>query len=67
LDLILPVVKVPALVFHDRDDEMTPYISGVAVARAWPSAKLITTRGLGHRGTLKDPDVIRQTVEFIAS
>jgi pimeloyl-ACP methyl ester carboxylesterase len=66
LDLILPNVDIPALVFHDRDDEMTPYVSGVAVARAWPSAKLVTTHGLGHRGTLKDPEVIRRTVEFIA-
>jgi pimeloyl-ACP methyl ester carboxylesterase len=67
LDLILPNIDIPALVFHDRDDEMTPYVSGVAVARAWPSAKLVTTHGLGHRGTLKDPEVIRRTVEFIAS
>lgn len=67
LDLILANVDIPGLVFHDRDDEMIPYVSGVAVARAWPGARLVTTHGLGHRGTLKDPDVIRQAVEFITS
>lgn len=65
LDLILPKIKIPALIFHDRDDETTPYVSGVAVARAWPTARLVTTHGLGHRGALKDPEVIRQVVEFI--
>jgi pimeloyl-ACP methyl ester carboxylesterase len=67
LDLILPKIQIPALIFHDRDDETTPYISGVGVARAWPSARLVTTHGLGHRGALKDPDVIRQVVKFISA
>jgi pimeloyl-ACP methyl ester carboxylesterase len=66
LDLILPKVQIPALIFHDRDDETTPYISGVGVARAWPTARLVTTHGLGHRGALKNPDVIRQVVNFIS-
>jgi pimeloyl-ACP methyl ester carboxylesterase len=65
LDLVLPNISTPALVFHDREDETTPYISGVGVARAWPSARFVTTHGLGHRGALKDADVIRQVVEFI--
>jgi pimeloyl-ACP methyl ester carboxylesterase len=65
LDKVLPKIAVPALVFHDRDDETTPYISGVGVARTWPTAKLITTHGLGHRGALKDAAVIAQVVEFL--
>lgn len=65
LDRVLPKFSIPALIFHDRDDERTPYLSGVAVARAWKSARLITTHGLGHRGLLKDPEVIRQVVDFI--
>jgi pimeloyl-ACP methyl ester carboxylesterase len=67
LDIQLPKFDIPALVVHDREDETTPYLSGVAVARAWPSAKMITTRGLGHRGPLKDPDVIRQVVAFLSA
>jgi pimeloyl-ACP methyl ester carboxylesterase len=65
LDLQLPRFNLPGLVIHDRDDEVTPYISGAVVARAWKAAKLITTRGLGHRGVLRDADVIRQVVEFV--
>jgi pimeloyl-ACP methyl ester carboxylesterase len=66
LDLALPKFDTPALVIHDRDDETTPYVSGAAVARAWRSAKMVTTRGLGHRGVLKDEGVIAQVVSFIA-
>ncbi len=65
LDLQLPKFDIPALLFHDKQDEVTPYVSSVAVARAWKSAKLITTDGLGHRLILHDPDVIRKTVEFL--
>lgn len=67
LDLQLPKFQIPALVFHDRDDETTPYVSGVAVARAWPTAKFVTTHGLGHSGGLKDTAVIKQVVDFVAA
>lgn len=67
LDQVLPKIPIPGLIFHDREDERTPYLSGVAVARAWKSARLITTHGLGHRGLLRDADVIRQVVEFLKS
>jgi pimeloyl-ACP methyl ester carboxylesterase len=66
LDLQLPRFNLPGLVIHDRDDEVTPYISGAAVARAWKAAKLITTRGLGHRGVLRDEDVMRKVIDFLA-
>ncbi|KAA3646284.1 MAG: alpha/beta hydrolase [Chloroflexi bacterium] len=67
LDKQLPKFDIPALLFHDRKDEITPYISSVAIARAWPSAKLISTDGLGHRRILQDEEVIRQVVEFLVS
>lgn len=65
LDLQLPRFNLPGLVIHDRNDEVTPYISGAAIVRAWKAAKFITTRGLGHRGPLRDAEVIRQVVEFV--
>ncbi|MGH2582344.1 MAG: alpha/beta fold hydrolase [Anaerolineales bacterium] len=67
LDLQMPKMDIPALIFHDREDEVTPWVSGAALARTWPSAQLVTTHGLGHRGGLKNPEVIKQVVEFIAS
>ena len=56
----------PLLVIHDRSDETVPWANGVAIARAWPGARLIETEGLGHRGLLRDPAVISRVLEFIA-
>lgn len=66
LDLQLPKLGLPTLIFHDKKDEVTPYISSLALKRAYPAAELMTTEGLGHRRILRDPDVVRRAVEFIA-
>ena len=57
----------PVLVVHDRDDREVPYASADRIVRAWPSATLVATSGLGHRRLLRDPDVIRRVVAFAAS
>ncbi len=31
---------------------------------AWPGARLVTTRGLGHRGVVNAADVVREAVTF---
>lgn len=54
-----------ALIIHDQDDEDVPWQSGQAIADAYKNAKFIRTRGLGHRRIIRDPDVIKATVEFI--
>jgi pimeloyl-ACP methyl ester carboxylesterase len=59
-------LSAPALVIHDRDDPDVPYAHGEQIAGAWPGAVLMTTRGLGHRALLRDPEVIRRTVAFLA-
>ncbi|MGH6654329.1 MAG: alpha/beta hydrolase [Actinocrinis sp.] len=56
---------VPLLVVHDRDDKVIPYGQGRAIAKAWQGAELLTTRGLGHRGVLRDTEVIRSAVDFL--
>jgi hypothetical protein len=56
----------PALVVHDRDDREVPYASADRIVRAWPGATLVTTGGLGHRRLLRDADVIRRVVRFVA-
>jgi pimeloyl-ACP methyl ester carboxylesterase len=58
-------IYIPALMFHDKADNVTPIADSRAIARAWKSARLIETDGLGHRGALQSPDVHRQVVEFI--
>lgn len=57
--------SMPAtLVIHDRQDKEIPYAEGVWLDRAWPSARLISTDGLGHQRILADPTVIGHAVDF---
>ncbi len=60
-------LRVPGLVVHDRDDHIVPYQNGVAIQAAWPSAELMTTTGLDHRGLLGDPSVIKRVVGFVTA
>ena len=39
--------------------------AGLAVARAWPGARFLRTTGLGHNAILRDPGVVRDTIDFI--
>lgn len=62
---LAPRLRVPALVVHDREDPDVPYAHAQEIVRAWPDARLLTTTGLGHRAILRDPEVVRATVEFL--
>jgi len=55
----------PALVIHDHDDREVPFASGVALGRAWPGARMVRTRGLGHRAILRDAVVVQDALDFI--
>ena len=59
--------RAPALVVHDRDDREVAFAGGEALARAWSDARLVATRGLGHRAVLRDAGVVRDTIDFIAA
>ena len=58
-------VRAPALVIHDEDDTEVHPRAGLKLARAWPGARYLATRGLGHRGVLRDPTVVQDVVDFI--
>lgn len=58
-------MTVPALIVHDRGDEVVPFSEGAAIAASWPGARLLATSGLGHRGVLHDPGVVSQILEFV--
>ena len=58
--------KAPALVIHDEGDPDVPFESGLALARAWRDARMVRTRGLGHRAILRDPGVVRDALDFLA-
>ena len=58
-------LTTPALIVHDVDDADVPYGHGAEIAEAWPAAELVTTRGLGHRSILRDPEIVRRTIDFL--
>lgn len=57
---------VEALLFHDPKDREVPFDESVAIAQNWKHAKLIPVNHGGHRRILKNPDVVEETVKFIA-
>jgi pimeloyl-ACP methyl ester carboxylesterase len=59
-------VNARALVIHDREDSVVPWRHGERVARVWPGARLLVTKGLGHGRILRDEAVTRTAAEFIA-
>jgi pimeloyl-ACP methyl ester carboxylesterase len=62
---LAPRVKAPLLVLHDHDDREVPFEDGAEVADHWPGARLVATRGLGHRRILRAPAVITHVVEVV--
>jgi len=59
-------LKIPALLFHDCNDREIPLEESIAINQSWSGSQLITTSRLGHRRILRDKEVIRQAVNFIA-
>ncbi|HEX5855452.1 MAG TPA: alpha/beta fold hydrolase [Thermoanaerobaculia bacterium] len=55
------------LVYHDPKDTKVPFREGRAIAAAWPNARLVALRGVGHHRILRAPEVIAGTVEFLAA
>jgi pimeloyl-ACP methyl ester carboxylesterase len=70
-ELHLPTIArglgAAALVVHDRDDHDVPYGQAEEIAAAWPGARLMATKGLGHRAVLRDAGVVEATATFLAS
>ena len=60
-------INIPALMFHDQTDNVTPIEDSRAIARVWKSARLVETEGLGHRGALQSSVVHEQVVDFLKS
>jgi pimeloyl-ACP methyl ester carboxylesterase len=64
-EFLAPQINVPALMFHDTADNITPIEDSRAIARVWKSARLIETEGMGHRGALQSKDIHAQVVKFL--
>ncbi len=64
---LAPAMNARLLVVHDPDDAEVPFAHGSAIARAWPDGRLAPAPGLGHRGILRDAEVIEKVVRFVAA
>ena len=64
-----PMEAAPAelLVIHDRGDCRVPWREGAAITAAWPGARMITTRGLGHHKILRDATVASAAAAFLSA
>jgi len=62
---LVPRIQIPALMFHDVADNVTPVEDSRAVAGVWQHAQLIETEGLGHRGALQSKSIQEQVVKFL--
>ena len=62
---LAPQINIPALMFHDLTDNVTPIEDSRAIARIWKHAQLIETEGLGHRGALQSKLIYEQVVKFL--
>jgi pimeloyl-ACP methyl ester carboxylesterase len=62
---LTPRIDIPALMFHDVGDNVTPVEDSSAIARVWKQARFIETEGLGHRGALQSRDIYEQVVKFL--
>jgi pimeloyl-ACP methyl ester carboxylesterase len=60
-----PHINIPALMFHDAADNVTPVEDSRAIARAWRNARLIETSGLGHRGALQSKEIHERVIKFL--
>ena len=58
-------IHIPALMFHDRSDSVTPVEDSRAIANAWPEAQYVETNGLDHRGALQSQEIHEQIVNFL--
>jgi pimeloyl-ACP methyl ester carboxylesterase len=64
-EILAPQINVPALIFHDTTDNVTPIEDSRALARVWKTAHMVETDGLGHRGALQSDTIHEQVVEFL--
>lgn len=64
-ELLTPRIHIPALMFHDESDNVTPVEDSRAIARVWKHVQYIETQGLGHRGALQSKSIHEQVVKFL--
>ena len=64
-ELLTPRIHIPALMFHDENDMVTPVEDSRAIAQVWKHVHYVETQGLGHRGALQSKPIHEQVVKFL--
>jgi len=64
-DLMTQQIDIPALMFHDTTDNVTPIEDSRSIAKVWKTAQLVETTGLGHRGALQSKEIHEQVMQFL--
>ena len=60
-------INIPALMFHDTADTVTPVEDSRSIAQAWKHGQFVETDGLGHRGALQSKEIHEQVIKFLKS
>jgi len=66
-EALTPRIDIPALMFHDVADNVTPVEDSRLIARVWKQAQFVETEGLGHRGALQSRSIHEQVIRFLKS
>ncbi len=53
------------IIIHDENDQDVGIENAIELAKKWPNANLIVTKGLGHRKVLMDQNVIDSILGFL--
>jgi len=64
-DKLASHINIPALMFHDTADNVTPIEDSRVIARTWKNARFIETEGLGHRGALQSKEIHERVIKFL--
>jgi len=59
-------IRAKVLWIHDEDDQVTPFRDALKVKdENYSNVQFVITKGLGHSRIYRDPEVIRQIVDFL--
>jgi hypothetical protein len=65
--LLAPAMSAQLMVVHDRGDRESPFADGETLVAKWPQATLLATEKLGHTRALRDPEIVYQVIDFVAT
>lgn len=58
-------IKIRGLLFHDKQDPITPYVSSEKVHANWKDSTLVSTKGFGH--SMQQAEVNLKIIDFLKS